>query len=224
MNHLREEWSVRPTAEHPHLFVSTVRHVPESEYTELTICTPDRPGLFAMIAGVLTAQGMNIVGARITTSRGGVALDSFRIGHQEQVERVLEPERWERVQQLLAKVLRGQVDVAAAVAASNPPSILERPTNASTMPPEIIVDNDISEDYTVLDVVTGDRVGVLFAITHALHRLGLIIHLAKITTQAHQVLDVFYVTNAGGHKILDQERLHVVCDTITAELQAVTRG
>ena len=124
-----------PEAEHPHLFVSTIRHVPESEYSELTICTPDRPGLFSMIAGVLTAQGMNIVGARITTSRGGVALDSFRIGHQEQIERVLEPERWERVQQMLAKVLRGQVDIAATVAASGRPSILERPTHASTMPP-----------------------------------------------------------------------------------------
>ena len=68
--------------------------------------------------------------------------------------------------------------------------------------------------------MTGDRVGVLFAITHALHRLGLVIHLAKITTQAHQVLDVFYVTDGEGRKILDQDRLHSVCDTITAELQA----
>ena len=77
---------------------------------------------------------MNIVGARITTSRGGIAIDSFRIGHQEQLERVLEPERWERVQQLLAKVLRGQIDIAAQVAASGRPSILEKPTQASTMP------------------------------------------------------------------------------------------
>lgn len=221
MNHLREEWSIRPAAEHPHLFVSTVRHVPESEYSEVTICTPDRPGLFAMIAGVLTAQGMNIVGARITTSRGGVALDSFRIGHHEQLERVLEPERWERVQQMLAKVLRGQVDIAALVAASGRPSILERRSHANTVPPEVIVDNQISEDYTVLDVVTRDRVGVLFTITHGLHRLGVIIHLAKITTQAHQVIDVFYVTDSEGRKILDEERLHTVCDTITAELQAL---
>jgi len=222
MNHLREEWSIRPAAEHPHLFVSTIRHVPESEYSELTICTPDRPGLFAMIAGVLTAHGMNIVGARITTSRGGVAIDTFRIGHEGQLERVLEPERWERVQQTLAKVLRGQADVAALVAASGRPSILEKPTGASTAPPEIIVDNDIAQDYTVLDVVTRDRVGVLFAITHALHRLGVVIHLAKITTQAHQVLDVFYVTDAEGRKITDTERLHAVCDQIVAELQALT--
>ena len=221
MNHLREEWSIRPAAEHPNLFVSTVRHVPESEYSEITICTPDRPGLFAMIAGVLTAQGMNIVGARITTSRGGVAIDSFRIGHQEQLERVLEPERWERVQQMLAKVLRGQVDIGALVAASGRPSILERHSQANTVPPEIIVDNHIAEDYTVLDVVTRDRVGVLFAITHGLHRLGIIIHLAKITTQAHQVLDVFYVTDGEGRKILDEERLRAIRDTIAAELLAL---
>jgi [protein-PII] uridylyltransferase len=224
MNHLREEWSVRPVAEHPHLFVSTVRHVPESEYSELTICTPDRPGLFSMIAGVLTAQGMNIVGARITTTRGGVAIDSFRISHHEAVERVLEPERWERVQQMLAKVLRGQADVVALVAASNRPSILEKPKTSRHAPPEIIVDNQISADYTVLDVVTRDRVGVLFAITHALHRLGFVIHLAKITTQAHQVLDVFYVTDGEGHKILDEARLHTACDTITAELEQQARG
>ena len=222
MNHLREEWSVRPDSEHPYLFVSTVRHVPESEYSELTICTPDRPGLFAMIAGVLTAQGMNIVGARITTSRGGIAIDSFRIGHHEQLERVLEPERWERVQQMLAKVLRGQVDIAALVAASGRPSILERRPPSSGLPPEIIVDNTISEDYTVVDVITRDRVGVLFAITHGLHRLGIIIHLAKITTQAHQVLDVFYVTDADGRKLVDEERLAALRDTITAEILALS--
>ena len=222
MNHLREEWSIRPASEHPHLFVSTVRHVPESEYSELTICTPDRPGLFSMIAGVLTAQGMNIVGARITTSRGGVAIDSFRIGHQEQLERVLEPERWERVQQMLAKVLRGQVDIAALVAASGRPSILERRRVRAPCRPRSSSTTTSPSDYTVLDVVTGDRVGVLFAITHALHRLGLVIHLAKITTQAHQVLDVFYVTDGDGRKIFDEDRLHTVCDTITAELQALT--
>jgi [protein-PII] uridylyltransferase len=74
----------------------------------------------------------------------------------------------------------------------------------------------------VLYVVTRDRVGVLFAITHALHRLGVVNHLAKITTQAHQVLDVFYVTDAEGRKITDPERLHTVCDQIVAELQALT--
>jgi [protein-PII] uridylyltransferase len=218
MNRLREEWSIRPESEHRDLFVTTLRHVPESEYSELTICTPDRPGLFAMIAGALTAQGMNIVGARITTSRSAIALDTFRIGHLDNGEMVLEPARWERVQQVLTKVLRGEVDVEALVASSRRPSILERPV-AVDIAPEVLADNVISADYTVLDVVTHDRVGVLFTITNTLHRLGLIIHLAKITTQVHQVFDVFYVTDAAGAKVTSAEELDRVRAEITQQLR-----
>jgi [protein-PII] uridylyltransferase len=220
MNRLREEWSLRPESDHAHLFVTTLRHVEESEYSEFTICTPDRPGLFAMITGVLTAHGMNIVGARITTSRGGVALDSFRIGHIDNREVVLEEERWERVQQVLARVLRGEVDVEALVASSRRPSILERPTRGEVVT-DVIADNAVADDYTVLDVITRDRVGVLFTITHTLHRLGLVIHLAKITTQVHQVFDVFYVTDEGGAKITDPERLECIRAEIARQLRSL---
>jgi [protein-PII] uridylyltransferase len=209
VNRLREAWSTHPAHEHRHLFVTSVRHVPEAEYSEFTICTPDRPGLFAMITGVLTSHGMNIAGARISTSRGGVALDSFRIAHVDQRERVLEAERWERVEQALTRVLRGAVDVAHLVSASHGPSILERRVY-SRVGTEVVVDNTIADDYTVLDVITQDRVGVLFKITHTLHRLGVVIHLAKITTQVDQVFDVFYVTDADGAKITDEARLTAI--------------
>jgi [protein-PII] uridylyltransferase len=220
MNRLRAEWNVRPAADHPHIFVSTVRHFEEWEYSEFTICTPDRPGLFAMITGVLTAHGMNIVGARITTSRGGIALDSFRVSHLDGREMVLEPERWERVQHVLARVLRGDVDVQALVASSRRPSILERPAPAEDVT-DVIADNAVAENYTVLDVLTRDRVGVLFTITYTLHRLGLVIHLAKITTQVHQVFDVFYVTDASGAKITDPARLDHIRGEIARQLQAL---
>jgi [protein-PII] uridylyltransferase len=223
MNHLREEWSVRPASEHRHLFVTSLRHVPEAEYSEFAICTPDRPGLFSMVAGVVTAQGMNIASARVNTSRGGVALDTFRIGHLEQRERVLDADRWDRVKALLAQVLRGQVSVEALVAASRRPSILERPTRA-VVETQVIVDVAIAEDYTVLDVVTQDRVGVLFAITHCLHRLGIVIHLAKISTQVHQVYDVFYVTDAGGAKIVETGPLAAIKEAIVRALRELEEG
>ena len=71
----------------------------------------------------------------------------------------------------------------------------------------IEVDNEVSDHFTVLDVYTQDRVGVLFAITNTLFHLGLSIHLAKITTNVDQVLDVFYVTDAAGKKVHDGARL-----------------
>ncbi len=75
------------------------------------------------------------------------------------------------------------------------------------MPTNVEVDNAVSDHFTVLDVYTQDRVGVLFAITSTLFHLGLSIHLAKITTNVDQVLDVFYVTDAAGQKIVDGDRL-----------------
>ena len=56
---------------------------------------------------------------------------------------------------------------------------------------EVTIDNRSSEQFTVIDVFTQDRVGLLFAITHTLFNLGMLIHLARISTNADQALDVF---------------------------------
>lgn len=201
-------------------FVTDVKHFPDREFSEFTVVTGDRPGLFSMLTGVLLAHGMNILGAGINTSRSGVALDIFRLSHGEQPEAAQRPERWERLQVSLGRVLSGEVDVEQLVAASQRPSILAKKfvPRVST---EIEVDNEVADHYTVLDVYTQDRVGVLFAITNTLYHLGLSIHLAKITTNVDQVLDVFYVTDAAGKKILDKGRL----EHIRSELyQRLTEG
>jgi len=187
-------------------FITEVKHYPEREFSEFTVVTRDRPGLFSMITGVLLAHGMNILAASINTSSSGLAVDIFRISHGEQAESAQRPERWERVQVSLGGVLRAEVDVETLVAASQRTSILTKKF-VPRVGTEIEVDNDVAEHFTVFDVYTQDRVGVLFAITNRLFHLGLSIHLAKITTNVDQVLDVFYVTDAGGKKILDEEWL-----------------
>lgn len=187
-------------------FVTQVKHVPEYEYSELTVVTKDRPGLFSMLTGVLLAQGMNILGASINTSDSGVALDVFRISHGDQPEAAQRPERWERLRTSLGRVLSGDVNVEDLVAQSKRPSILAKKF-VPRVGTKIEVDNRVSEHFTVLDVYTQDRVGVLFAMTNTLFHLGLSIHIAKITTNVDQVLDVFYVTDAAGAKILDEAQL-----------------
>jgi len=187
-------------------FVTQVKHVPEYEYSELTVVTTDRPGLFSMLTGVLLAHGMNILGASINTSDRGVALDVFRISHGDQPEAAQRPERWERLRASLGRVLSGDVNVEDLVAQSKRPSILTKKF-VPRVGTKIEVDNRVSEHFTVLDVYTQDRVGVLFAMTNTLFHLGLSIHIAKITTNVDQVLDVFYVTDAAGAKILDEAQL-----------------
>ena len=187
-------------------FISEAKHFPEREFSEFTVLTGDRPGLFSMLTGVLLAHGMNILAASINTSRAGLALDIFRISHADQPEAAQRPERWERLQASLARVLSGEIDVEKLVAASQRSSILTK-KYVPRVGTEVEVDNNVSDHYTVLDVYTQDRVGVLFAITNTLFHLGLSIHIAKITTNVDQVLDVFYVTDAAGQKITDPGRL-----------------
>src|SRR5262249_28619863 len=62
-------------------YVSSVRHMPVKEFSEITVCTTDRPGLFASIAGVLAAMNLDILSARIITRKDGLILDAFRISH-----------------------------------------------------------------------------------------------------------------------------------------------
>ena len=197
-------------------FATQLLHFPERDYSEFTVCTRDRPGLFAMLSGVLAAHGLNILAARITTSQDGVALDAFRVSHEDG-EVALEPERWERVDATLSAVLGGQADIEDLVRRSRRPSILARPRRR--VPTVIEIDNQVSREYTVLDVYTSDRVGLLFDITNCLYHLWLDIHLAKITTMVDQVLDVFYVSDNEGRKIEDAERLEVIRQALTRALE-----
>ena len=66
---------------------------------------------------------------------------------------------------------------------------------------QIVVDNDTSHDFTLIEVHGEDAIGVLYRITHVLFELGLAIHVAKISSKGNKVLDVFYVQTESGAKI-----------------------
>ena len=194
-------------------FVSSVRHFPDREFSEFTICAADRPGLFSMIAGVLAAHGMNIVGAQITTSHDGVALDVFRLSHAESTERVLDEGRWQRLRDSLECVQRGETSVEALVERSQRPTVLSRRA-LPRIPTSVTFDLQDSEHYSLIEVSTQDQIGLLFAITNTLYRQGCLIHLAKISTVLHHVYDVFYVTDASGRKIEDWRRMQEICEAV----------
>ncbi len=214
---LRRQFGEREAAREQPPVATQLEHFPEREYTEFAVCTRDRLGLFAMLSGVLAAHGLNIVAARITTSRDGVALDVFRLSH-EGSDMALDAERWERVEHALRGVLRGEIEVEALVERSRRPSRFARPRRP--VPTRVEIDNTVSREHTVLDVFTADRVGLLFSITNCLYHLWLEIHLAKITTMVDQVLDVFYVTDHQGRKIEDAARLDAIREELTRALEA----
>ena len=197
-------------------YLSTVRHLPERDYSEIVICAKDQPGLFARITGVFAALGLDILSARITTRRDGLILDLFRVSHSGRPEVVMDSQKWARVHSTLEQVLTGSVDVARLVEESDRPSLFKR--RAPKVSTLIQIDNKASDDFTIVEVYTQDRVGVLFTITYGLHQLGISIHLAKISTNVDQVADIFYVTDGQGNKIQDKVRLEMIHNTLYQSL------
>ena len=207
---------VRRYAEEP--LVTAVAHFPEREFSEFTVVTRDQPGLFAKLTGVLRAHGMNIAAARITTGGSGVVVDVFRVTHLDGAVFARDDERWGRIQVAVGKVLAGDLDVEQLVARAGRPSVFGEKI-VPRKPDQVEIDNQVSQDFTVIDVFTADRVGVLFTIANTLYHLGLSIHLAKITTSVDRVLDVFYVTDADGRKVEDPGTLALIHDTVLEELR-----
>ena len=185
--------------------VSVVEHFPERDCSTVAICTHDRPGLFASITGVMAALNLDILNARIFTASDGRILDVFRVSHGGRSETIMAEQRWARFRSTLEGVLEGKLNVAQLVVKSQPSVLLQkRIPKVSTV---IEIDNEASDTFTIVEIFTEDRLGVLFTITYALHQLGLSIHVAKISTNVDQVADVFYVADQAGGKIRDSRRL-----------------
>ena len=75
---------------------------------------------------------------------------------------------------------------------------------------EVRIDTSLSADFTIIEVFTFDRAGLLYALARKLHDLGMSIRHAKIGTFIDQVVDVFYVTNREGHKVTDDGTLTIL--------------
>lgn len=186
----------------------TVQHFPERDCTSVVVCTQDRPGLFASITGVLTALNLDILNARIFTASDGRILDVFRISHHGRSEMIMAEQRWVKFRATLDDVLEGKLDVARLVESSKPALFLQK--RAPKVATVVNIDNAASDDFTIVEIFTEDRIGVLFTIAHSLHRLGLSTHVAKISTNVDQVADIFYVTDQFGAKVEDAHRVDIV--------------
>lgn len=197
------------------MFRHGVEHFPERGFTEFTICAHDRIGLFRDMVGALSAHGLNILSARLVTSSSGWAIDVFRIEYVAgEVEGAL-ARLWEEVAATLEQVFAGSVDVEELVR-----SVLTRRTRrigdktARRGYARVEVDNALSREFTVVDVYAADRPALLFLIVNEMVKLGLDIHMAKISTHLNEVLDVFYVTDSQRRKVEDAAALEQVSASI----------
>jgi [protein-PII] uridylyltransferase len=172
----------------------------EGATCELVLFTADRLGLVSIVSGLLTAAGRNILSAYVYTTRGGLAMEIYRITGigggrlEEERERA-------RIEARILEVLEGRrsADPFTAARASS------SPLPARVQPSVVRISNEDSDLYSIIDVEAHDRPGLLYSITHTLAEVGLNVVMSRVSTRASRVKDAFYVTE-GGHRILDPDR------------------
>jgi [protein-PII] uridylyltransferase len=170
--------------------------------SEFIVCTKDVHGLFANVAGTLTAHGFDIQGAHVYSMRSGLALEIYRVstpagGDEERRE------AWRGFEDSLRRVLVGELDVGALLARRRLP--LGAPRPPARHPASVDVSNDESDFYTIVDVTANDRLGLLHALTRTIAEHGHEIFISKVGTVLDQVADSFYVRNAEGRKLDDSQ-------------------
>lgn len=192
-------------------YLLTVRQDTSREYTEIIICTYDVHGLFSMITGVMAANAVNILGAQINTLKNGIALDILQV-NTPLGELITDEGKLKKIEKDLSDVITGRVKVADLVGRRRP-SILDRKAKPKVRT-TVQIDNDVSDAYTVIDIHTQNRIGLLYDITSTLSRLGLYIYIAKIFTKGESAADIFYLKDIFGQKIYYKERLREIVDTL----------
>ncbi len=174
----------------------------ERGHTECRVCTWERRGLFARIAGSFAASGLNILSADIFTRTDNVAVDIFRVCDPSQ-RAAMEPRDFAAVESVLRQALPAEpFDFAPLLQKAR--RRLPRPRmHELDFPTRTVITNEATDLYTLLEVQTPDRLGLLYDLLRALGKLRVNVVLSRIATEKGAAIDSFYVTDEEGGRITD---------------------
>jgi [protein-PII] uridylyltransferase len=197
---------------------------PMRGHSEVSIVAPDAPGVLAAIAGALTANRVDVLGAFLghvdLPDKRRLVIDTFYVRDLKGEAIPEDDARWTRLTNDLRDLLAAAPDpakVASLIAKRRPKSGMPRRHTPGVIT-EIRLHDDSSQ-ATIVEVFTQDRVGVLYAITQTLADLGLDISLAKVSTEGEKVADVFYVHRAG-ERIVDQQQRATLTQRLRQAVEA----
>ncbi len=181
--------------------------------TTFTVVSPDYPGVFSALSGVLAVCGLDVLDAASYAedlpgpddASTREPMGAFRFELQPPTSGSVD---WPRVISTANQALDGRVSLRARIdrrAAEY--GRYRRRLSADPPRRDVIIDNDVSDRATVIEVHASDEVGLLYSLTQVMQELRLDIRSAKIQTIGPQIVDSFYLSDQQGNKIDDPDLL-----------------
>ncbi len=204
---LETRWTSDDHALHP-----VIRWEPRENagHSELHIVTWDRQQLLARICGTLAATELNILSADIFTRGDGLVLDVFRVSTT-RYEAVEDKRDIAKVERLLNEALQVErYDFAPMLAKA----LARKQAVVLDFPTRITINAESHPLYTVVDILTPDRLGILYDILCTIGDAGFHIAAARIATEKGAAIDSFYLTDIKGHKVTDPDWLHALREAL----------
>ena len=160
---------------------------------QVAVYLPDQKDLFARISGFFGRRGLSILEAKIHTTRHGYALDTF-IVHDPADPDAPYRDAIQFVEFELAQVLKEQRPL-------EPPVVGRASRHLRHFPltPEVRIFPDDQGTHFILEIVAGDRPGLLATIAYTLARANINIVSAKINTLGERAEDAFLIDGARLH-------------------------
>ncbi len=193
---------------------------PEMGHTEVWVCGWDRERLLERISGAFLAANVNILSADIFTRGDNLALDIFRVCDARHLPVSSQRDR-DKVETRLTEALRvAEFDFTPFI---TEPSRLRgyRLSQDAELPTRVTMSNTSHPLYTIVEIQTPDRLGLLYSLLRALGGAGISIQTSRITTEMEVAVDTFYVIGRDERKITDPaalERLSRLLQRAATEL------
>lgn len=178
---------------------------PHAGHSEFWVCTWDRHQLLARICGALAANELSILSADIFTRHDGLVLDIFRVTTT-RFEAVEDGRDQQRVEKLLTEALQGEnYDFMPLL--EKRLRRLQQWERTLDFPTRLTINTEANPNYTVVDIATPDRLGLLYDILRTVSDAQFLVAAARVTTEKGAAIDSFYITDLEGIKVTSSERL-----------------
>lgn len=180
-------------------------------HSKLHIVTWDRQQLLARICGALAATELNILSADIFTRSDGLVLDVFRVSTT-RYEAVEDKRDIAKVERLLNESLKGErYDFAPLLSKT----LSRKQAVVLDFPTRITINTESHPLYTVVDILSPDRLGLLYELLCTIGDAGFQIAAARIATEKGAAIDSFYLTDNKGRKVTDSDWLRSLREALS---------